>query len=71
MQSPSFLCENNKKCMKSSSVQVADIFYFNFLIFQTTNKILLSWVCHMVAGKVEFSQAEDAHVIGDCIKVYL
>jgi len=24
----------------------------------------------MVAGKVEFSPDEDAHVIGDCIKVF-
>jgi len=24
----------------------------------------------MVAGRVEFSPDEDAHVIGDCIKVY-
>ena len=35
-----------------------------------THQILCSWVCHMVAGKVEFSPDEDAHVVGDCVKVF-
>jgi hypothetical protein len=35
----------------------------------TTHQILCPWVCSMVAGKVEFSEEEDAHIVADCVKV--
>lgn len=44
-------------------------FFFPLFWSKLLGKFLCSWIFHMVAGKVEFSPNEDAHVIGDCIKV--
>lgn len=40
-----------------------------FFFTTATDQILCSRLCSMFAGKIEFSEEEDAHVVADCVKV--